>query len=443
MRAIHTAGICSLVLAGAALAASSAITVYSDGFGLISETRTLELEKGRQSWLFEGVSRQIQPSSVLFDCDGVQLLEQNFEYDLVDDRALLARYLGQEIEVQQEGGAWVTGTLLSADGGLVLQTDFGVTSMRLNAVQATRFPSLPDGLRIRPALRWELESRRGGSREATVSYLSGGLGWKAEYVCLLNEQDDGMDMASWVNLSNRTGLNWEGATLQLVAGEVNRQQSPRYNKRGPEMLDAAMVADGGFQEESFFEYHLYTLGRPVDLAHNQDKQVPLFDPVDVTIDKRYRVDSGRMHDGVQVKLAFINSKGKGPGLALPAGTVRLYKLDSRGGRQLIGEDGIKHTPVDEEIELTAGKAFDLVAERVVLEEKRSGRVVEREVEFVLKNRKPKEAVEILVHERLWGDWKVISCSGEYRQKDAYTLELPVQVPAGKEITVRLRVRHQS
>ncbi len=440
--------LCGLALLLAAtlqpILAGSSITIYSDGFGLISEERELQLKKGRQDWIFDGVSRQIEPASVLFHCDGVRLLEQNFEYDLVDEETLLRRYLGMEIDVQLKEGEWLRGTLLSGGLGLILQTEQGVTSLRPDALVAVRYPKLPDGLRLKPALRWELEAQAAGARKATISYLSGGLNWNAEYVCLLDEDDNSMEMTSWVNLSNQTGLTWEDAGLQLVAGSVHRVQAPQnYLAKAPRMA-MAMEADaaGGFQEESFFEYHIYTLERPATIKDRQDKQVALFDPKRVTLAKRYLADGNRGQD-VQVELEFVNSKEKGPGLPLPEGTVRLYKLDSRGRKQMVGEDRIRHTPVDENVKLTAGKAFDLVAERKVLDEKHSGRSVEREVELTLKNRKAKESVTITVREPMWGDWTILQSDFKGEKTDANTYELLVPLKAGETRTVRYRVRHNS
>jgi len=434
------------VLAATRLATgASSLTIYSDGFGLISEERELLLKKGRQEWLFDGVSRHIEPASVLFTCEGVSLREQNYEYDLVDEGALLTRYLGHEVEVQLEEGEWVRGTLLSGGLGLILQTGQGVVSLRPEALMAVRYPSLPDGLRLKPALRWELDSRVEGKRLAQVSYLSRGLGWKAEYVCLLAEDESRMEMASWVNLSNQTGLSWVDASLQLVAGKVNRvqyQQDILVGAKAPRMAMAADAMEAGFQEESFFEYHLYTLPRPVSVADRQDKQVALFESRPVTLVKRYISDGNRGAE-VAVELEFTNSKDKGPGLALPEGTVRLYKKDSRGRRQLVGEDAIRHTPVDEKVVLDAGKAFDLVAERKVLDEQRSGRSVERQFEVTLKNRKEKEAVEITVREHLWGDWSVVKSDVKAVKKDANTLEMVVPLKAGESRSVRFLVRQDN
>ncbi len=434
------AGILTLApLAGAE--DTSSITVYSDGFGLVTETREMAFEKGTQSVLFDGVSQYIEASSVLFHAKGLSLLEQNYEYDLVDGMALARRYLGEMVDVRSGDEELIRGRLLSADYELVLDTGDGILNLRADAVRSIQYPTLPEGLRIKPALRWLVNAPRSGSQEVSISYITGGLGWNAEYVCLVNEDDSAMELASWVNLNNNTGISWQNATLQLVAGEVNRVRNERMSKSAGRGIEYMAMADAneGFEEESFFEYHLYTLGRPVDLANRQDKQVSLFPPVDVSLTKHYTWSSNRGHEGVQVTLEFVNSEGKGPGQPLPAGRFRLYKKDSAGRRQLIGEDAIEHTPVDEEVDLTIGQAFDLVVERTTMDEKRSGRTYEYAAEFKVRNRK-KEAVTIDLQENVWGDWEVLSCSQEYSKKDARTLLIPVQVPAGEERTVTLRAR---
>jgi hypothetical protein len=434
----------SLVLAASimvpiALFASSSLTIYSDGFGLITENREMEFKKGTQEVLFEGVTQYIEPSSVLFSCDGVGMLEQNFEYDLVDSGTLLKRYLGKEIEVFLKEGEVISGVLLASDRDVILDSGNGIVVTQKSAIEQLRYPELPDGLRLRPALRWELSSSVRGKRDVGISYISRGLNWHAEYVCLLNENDDSMNMASWVQLSNTSGIGWQDAKLQLVAGEVNRvQQNMRNKGRTPVAMEFA-DAGSGFAEESFFEYHLYSLDRSINIANNQDKQVALFDPKDVRLEKEYIFNSNNTRDGVQVFLNFKNSKNVGPGLPLPAGKVRMYKRDSKGNRQLIGEDLIKHTPVDEKISLKAGKAFDVVAERVVTVNEGRGNHREVEVRFDLRNRK-KEAIELMVKEQSWGDVKVLHSDLEWTKKEAGVIQIPVKLKAGQEKSFTIRYR---
>jgi hypothetical protein len=430
----------ALALASVSGADTANITIYSNGFGLVSETRTLDFAKGLQTVPFEGVSQHIEPSSVLFDAPGVNLLEQNYVYDLVDGNALLKRFLDKEITVWlKEGGEPVVGTLLSYSGDLVLQNAGGITSLDRGAVQAVKYPELPEGLRTRPALNWLIDARKAGPQDVTVTYTTGGMGWAAEYVCLLNEDDSAMELAAWVNLGNTTGTRWEKAGLQLVAGDLNRAR-PAFAPKNYQRMALTAEADmaGGFEEESFFEYHLYTLPRPVDLENNQDKEIALFDPVQTRVTKEYVYSSHG--EGVQTRLRFDNRKGEGPGLPLPAGKVRLYKKDSGGRKQLIGEDNLKHTPVDEDIELTAGKAFDLVVERTVKDHRSFGRGYEMDIEFSVRNRKAKDDVTILLDEHLWGDWEVIKCSHPHVKKDANRARITVPVAAGQEQTVTLSVR---
>ncbi len=432
----------ALLLAGNAPADEANITIYSDGFGLVSEDRSVQLEKGLQEIHFEGVSALIEPSSVLFQADGVALLEQNYEYDLVDGNALLRRYLDQPITVTlKEGGELVSGTLLSYSNDLVLGTDDGIVSLARGSWQGIRYPELPDGLRTRPALKWLLNTRRAGEKDLRVTYTTRGLGWQAEYVCLLNEDDSGMEMAGWVNLSNNTGMAWEEAGLQLVAGELNRAPAMGPQPENLRMMTAdAEYSKGGFQEESFFEYHLYTLPRKVDLANNQDKEIALFEPAETRVEKRYVYDSRRDHQGVQTRLLFENREGQAPGVALPEGKVRLYKADSAGRRQLVGEDRIAHTPRDEKVELTAGRAFDLVVERVQKDHRQFGRGWESDLEFKVRNRKEEGRVTLYLDEHAWGDWDIVRCSHPVEKEDARTARVQVEVAAGLEEVVTLTLR---
>ncbi|MCA9783342.1 MAG: DUF4139 domain-containing protein [Calditrichaeota bacterium] len=434
-------GVAAMLVAATGSHADSAnITVYSNGFGLVSETRQMVFEKGVQVVPFDGVSQYIEPSSVLFDGSGLALLEQNYVYDLVNGDALLKRFLDKEISVSlKEGGEQVSGRLLSYSGDIVLQTATGIISLSRGGLQAIRYPELPEGLRTRPALNWTIDARKAGPQDVTVTYTTGGMSWQAEYVCLLNQDDTSMELAAWVNLSNTTGMSWQDAGLQLVAGDLNQARPEvMVNYSALKMADAGERARG-FEEESFFEYHLYTLPRPVTLENNQDKEITLFPTTETKVTKEY-VYSSRQGGGVKTLLRFVNKKGEGPGMPIPAGKVRMYKKDSAGRKQLIGEDRVDHTPVDEDIELTTGEAFDLVVERVVKDNRSFGRGYETDIEFTVRNHKKDGRVTIFLDEYAWGDWDIVKCSHKAVKKDANRARIPVELDAGGEATVTLTMR---
>ncbi len=432
-------------------ARSVAITVYNQDLGLVRDVRRMEIPGGTAWISFREVPSRIDPTSVhLKATDGAELtvLEQNYGYDLVSPDKILERYLDSPIKVIVEEGRLYEGRLLSArEGQLVLgasDAGGGITILSREKVTDMQFPSLPAGLITRPTLTWLLSTERGGGRDVEVSYLTGGMNWHAEYVAVVAAADDGMDLAGWVSIENHSGAQYPDARLQLVAGDVNRVPAPQM-RGGRNVVELAAsykaVPAAGFEEETFFEYHLYTLQRPSTLADNETKQISLFEPATCTVKKIYEANPLRDDKAVRVVLETTNSEAAGLGMPLPKGTVRVYKRDRRDDLQFVGEDRIQHTPRDEKLRVQIGKAFDLVAERTELETRRLGpRDSETDVKIELRNRKAQEDAVIVVQEDLQGYWEIRAASHPYEKKSATRIEFAVPVAAGQTATVTYTVR---
>ncbi|MEW5876316.1 MAG: hypothetical protein AB1752_14200, partial [Candidatus Zixiibacteriota bacterium] len=298
---------------------------------------------------------------------------------------------------------------------------------------------LPDGLITRPTLVWGLDSRIEGKHEAEVRYLTGQIGWHAEYVATVSPDETSLNLGGWVSIDNQTGATYADATIKLIAGDVNRVQDDRYPM--PKMAMAAMErADQGFEEKAFFEYHLYTLKRPSTLRDREIKQLALFDPVDVTVTKRFEYDGSRNDSKVRVALEFQNNAGAGLGIPLPMGKIRVMKADTDGSLEFIGEDRIDHTPKDEKVRVTLGNAFDVVGERIHKDHRQiTTRTNEDDFEIILRNHKT-ETVSVVVVERIWGDWTITQSSAEHHKKDASTAEWTLSVPPDGETRLTFTVR---
>ncbi len=429
-------------------AAEIALTVYNDDLALVKDVRELALKKGTNDLKFEDVAAQIDPTSVHFQSltapEKVALLEQNYEYDLVNASKMLEKYVDESIRIFAKDDQVFEGALLSASGGdIVLKNrDGGIRVIRSKAVEGMEFPDLPEGLITRPTLIWSLDCKQAGMHRTEVSYLTTGIQWHAEYVAVANEDDTVLDLSGWVSIDNRSGATYKDAKLKLVAGTVHRGEDFRP-KRAPRMALMAMKEEAGapFEERAFFEYHLYTLSRPATVKDRQIKQLSLFPNANVAVKKVYSYDGARDEKKVKVKLEFANSKEAGLGLALPKGKVRVYKRDVDEALEFIGEDRIDHTPKDEEVRLRLGDAFDVIGERKVTGHRKiSKRVTEETVEIVLRNHK-EEAITVLVIEHLWGDWEILTSSMEYRKKDARTVEFDVPVKKDGETKVEYTVRY--
>ena len=430
-----------------------AITIYNDGTGLVKDTRNLNLPEGQIDLIFMDVAASMDPTSVHFvsntNPDAIAILEQNYEYDLVSTAALYQRHIDKQIEVRTEDGRTVSGILLSYSGALVIQTLDGIVIVN-NPVEV-QFEELPEGLITRPTLKWSLINGSAGNHECEMSYLTTGLGWTANYVVIVGQNDDRLDLNGWVTINNTSGTAYHDAVLKLVAGEVHRAQPEYAMMRGGAMMANGMAPSApGFEEESFFEYHLYTLQRPATVLNNQQKQISLLEGEGIGATKIFVFDPGYAYyysgdtaeADIEVRLQFMNSEENGLGIPLPQGTMRVYKEDSSGSLQFIGEDRIDHTPKDEEIEILLGEAFDIVGERIVMDRREiNRRTWEYDVEVTIRNHK-EERVEITYWDHVWGDWEVRRSSLDYTQKDASTVEFLIPVASDGETVLTYTIRRE-
>ena len=422
------------------------VTVYNQNLALVKQVRTVEITRSNLPLKFTDVASEIIPTSVhLRNLSGNKdfaVLEQNYEYDLVSGEKILEKYIDHPVEIITDKGQLISGTLMSKSGStLVLKTDDGIRILPWNDKMQVNVGELPEGLITRPTLIWDVTGVKDGKETLEVSYLTGGMNWHAEYVGVLNENATEISLDSWVSVENRSGATFKDAHLKLVAGEIHRAEqpiAPRYMEEG--MAMAAKAAPRGFQEREFFEYHMYELQRPTTLKNNQIKQISLFPQVTVKCRKLFVYSAWKDNDNIFVKLAFTNKKSEGLGIPLPAGVFRIYQKDKES-LEFVGEDRIDHTPRNEDVKITMGKAFDLKAERkLVSTTKISDRSQKITVEIELRNNKEKEAVNILVDERLPAmQWKITESNFPYKKIDISRVEFNIPVPANDKVKLRYTV----
>jgi len=449
--AVRAAGL--LLAAGLVAGAASAqeptvsLTVYNQNFALVKDVRTLDLDRGSQEIRIDDVAAFIDPTSVHFSAldhpRQVAILEQNYQYDLADADRLLSRYLNQPVTAVLKEGGTREGTLLSYNGGsLVLSSGDGATIVNRGEVRDIELGEIPGGLVVKPTLVWTVSSDRAVSERAEITYLTDKVNWHAEYVAVVDQDDTGLDMNGWVSLDNKSGAAYENAKLKLVAGDVHRVQDVQIPRARLAMRveEEARAGVPQFQERDFFEYHIYTLDRPVTVSDRETKQLSLFPSASAEAKKVLSYDGARDPKMVAVKMEFENSKTNGLGMALPGGKVRVYKEDRDGALEFVGEDRIDHTPRDEKVRLYLGNAFDVVGERKRTDYRKIGnRSHEERFEIEIRNHKDERA-EVVITEHLWGDWAVTQKSHEYEKKDSHTLEFPVTVEPNGEVTVTYTVR---
>lgn len=440
-----------------------AITIYNSDLALIKDQRKVTLDKGLNHLAFRGVSAKIRPETAMIRSlshnKGFSILEQNFDYDLLTPNKLLDKYIGKQIRVSTTNPATGKQTIEQA---IVLSTHQGVVlkigdRIETNSKGQFIFDNIPANLRDKPTLVTQLNSSTSRSQQLELSYLSGGLSWKADYVAELNANDSAIDLLGWVTLNNVSGTDYNNAKLQLVAGDVNRvrNQAPRRVHKVARLEMMAMADSAPMSEESLFEYHLYGLNRPTSILNQQTKQVSLLSARSVPVKKEFLLSGAnyyyssrqgligqKLKVGVFVQLE--NKKKSGLGMPIPKGIVRVYKKDSKGNAQFIGEDNIDHTPKNETIRLKLGDAFDITANKKQTDFTKRNNILpgrnafESAFQIELKNAKP-ESVNVVIREPIPGDWKILKESHSHKKITAGAAEWKIKVPAESSTTLTYRV----
>ncbi len=450
-----------------------ALTIYNQNFAVVKDTRSVNLKDGINFLRFEDVAAKIDPTSVSFQSltapNTVVVREQNYQYDLLCPDSVLAKSVGKNVKFQQflpngqlrelKGVLLNCPTAMVSDTegqvsqrcqGLVIKTSDGVV---LNPSGQVELSELPAGLVARPSLFWKLESTKAGVHQAEISYQTADINWRCDYVAVLNAEDNQAGLTSWVTLDNKSGASYKQAALKLLAGDVHRVQPPPM----PVAPEESMVcADGAppppqFKEQSFAEYHLYALKNKTDVLDNETKQLSLFNADKIPVKKKFVFEpegqivptgdgaSGGNGQKVNVKIELANTEANHLGMPMPKGKVRVYKSDSDGALQFIGEDLIDHTPKDELVRLYIGDAFDLVADKKQTDMQQMASTVQRmSYEISLRNHK-KEEVTINCVEHAFGDWTILTSSQPYTKKDSKTFEFAVRVPASGEVKVTYQI----
>jgi hypothetical protein len=438
------------------------VTVYNSNIALVRDVRNLVLPGGNFRLKFMDIAATVNPATVHFrsltDPDKLGVIEQNYEYDLLEPAKLLHKYVGKEVTLirsYQDNGTTkreeIKATLLSDNNGQVWK--IGNDIVTGGYAESYRFPDIPANLYERPTLLMSLENSGPRKQQIEASYLASNLSWNSDYVLTVARDDKAADLDGWVTLVNNSGTAFHNARLQLVAGDLNRLPAA-INGRADMAMEAlrSKAAAPQFQQENFSEYHLYTLGRRTSVEDKETKQISLLAGTDVPVQKIFVVNGQNYYyhnrqnpgspikDNVMVFYKFKNDEKVGLGIPIPAGSVRVYQKDSKGGILFVGEDHIDHTPKDESISVHIGNAFDVVSERKQTDYKSiSSNVWEMEFEITIRNHKD-SAITVQVNEPIGGDWEMLNSSYKYTKTSAWAAQFNVPVDKNGTSVLRYRVR---
>jgi len=443
-----------------------AVTVYNSNIALVRDVRQLALPSGTLRLKFMDIAATVNPATVHFrslnEPDKVGVIEQNYEYDLLEPAKLLHKYVGREVTLvrsYQENGTTkreeVKATLLADNNGPVWKIGNDIVTGLY--AESYRFPEVPANLFERPTLLMSLENSGSRKQQVEASYLAGNLSWNADYVLTIDREDKAADLDGWITLANNSGTAFHNARLQLIAGDLHRLPAGAPRAEMEVMTKAMRAADAAqFVQENFSEYHLYSLGRRTSVEDKETKQISLLAGSSVPVDKLFIVDGQNFYyhnyqapgtplkDPVKVYYKFKNDEKSGLGMPMPAGNVRVYQKDSKGNVLFVGEDRIDHTPKDESLTVHIGNAFDVVAERKQTDFKRIDSIWktgtwEMEFEITLRNHKDAPVV-VEVNEPIGGDWEMLSSTYKFTKTAAFAAQFHVPVEKNGTSVLRYRIR---
>lgn len=470
-----------------------ALTIYNQNFAVVRDNWTLDLQKGINDVSLNDITAHLEPDSVIVrDPSAKQrltILEQNYRSDPVSQELLLSLFEGKTIDFlyrTADEERIIPGRIIRSgyaphQAGLrqygqdyrERQMAYARSSMGQPIIEVNGklqfslpgtplFPSLTNDAILKPTLNWKLESEHGGKVDAEICYVTGGLGWEADYNLMAPEKEDALDMIGWISMDNQSGKNFNEAKIKLMAGDVKKipaQDRARYSA-------VYASADGGIRsgpplvsEKTFDEYHLYTLNRIVTLRDRETKQVEFIRASGIVSKRMYvydgvQIDHSRYgyrggsvimegeygaqsNPKVWVMREFINSQKNGLGLPLPKGRMRFYRQDADGQLEFVGENELDHTPRDELVRIYSGNAFDLKGERrrVQFNVDSSRKWIDESFEIKIRNHK-KEPAEIVVVEHLyrWVNWELTAKSDIYLKTESQTIEFRARVePDGEKV----------
>jgi hypothetical protein len=444
LRKILLAGVALIGVAGVARAADGPgleVTIYNADLALVQDARQLDIAKGRQRLEFKDVSSAIRPETVSLTADGIDIVEQNFDYDLLTPSKLMEKAVGQQVTIVRTNpgnGAQVSevATVLAANEGVVLKIGDRIEVLRDDGVP-TRviFDKVPENLRAQPTLSVTVDSDHAGARLAKLSYLTTGLSWKADYVALFDEPDAKLDLQGWVTLTNQSGTPFVDADTKLVAGNVQVAGGGADSEPTEGVAQAGTEANTG-PGKALGDMYIYSLPERTTIQPSQTKQVSFLDAQGVTAHRVYQWNSDEPASASEpahavVGVDFTNSAGGGLGAGLPAGTVRIYQRDASGSPKFVGEAPIGHVPQGSELLLKMGEAFDVTVQPTLVADARvSDRRSRYSMSYLIRNAKSEPVTAEIRQGGYWGrDTKVVAESLTSRKIDAYTRGWSVPVPA--------------
>lgn len=404
------------------------LTIYQDGFGSVKETRCIPANEDVTEIEFMDVSPKVEVASILLE--GIHVLEQSYNTNLISKKSLLEKYLGKIIVIGNEELSQKREVRLVSASAEIIVERVDTKQVIINPEGQLILPSLPDGLLTTPTLVCKIKPIP-KDVEAKISYLTSGLEWQVNYVAKISESK--LDFIGWIQLSNNTGMDFLTSRLKLASGKIYRQKDVHSLIPQTRMLSIADQGDSVFEAREFADTHIYTIDRQVDLPQGQMKQISFLQLKDVTFRKVYKLEAHS--ERAKVVVEFDNTEANQLGIPLPMGTLKVYEQDQDGEMEFIGENTINSTAKQQKISIGIGEAFDIISQNWEKKRERKERFDYVTHVYTLENRKSDYARVVVNHQIFEQVWKMESSSHDYEVKRSNELEFRVHIAAEKKTEV--------
>lgn len=437
-----------------------AISIYNNNLALVKDTREVKLENGFNEVNFVGVASSIMPETAMLFGSGIKVIEQNYDYNLLTPSNILDESVGKTVKTALYNEQ--TGETIF-DSAKIIDSNYGSPILEFSYGIETNFPgriiydSLPDNLRVKPTLVIKMNNDKPAVKKLELAYLTNGMSWKADYIADIKSKGS-LDLNGWITLKNESGISYENAQVQVIAGNVNQVSAPimprpmMYMARGKMMNDSVGLAETSApMSEAMADYYLYNLPIKTTINANQTKQVSLFDKNAVKFEREYKLVSPlyvglnlgegefeKQNPSVMIKIKNLATSNLG--LPMPQGIIRFYENDAKGNMQFIGESNVAQTAIGEEWKLNTGKSFDIYAKGVVQNVKTIAKDLSEAEVMVTFNNAKAEIVNVVFEQNFNSGWEIISESLKSVKKSANVAQWKVEVSANGESVLSFKVR---
>jgi len=430
----------------------ASLTIYKDGFALVKQPVSWNVKTGNNTIQYDRITRGMYADSPFLDLQNAEIYAQRLNQNIFSSNKLFQNKLGERVELKLAGEKSISGTLLEYNSSqITIQTKSNIKSFLRNDLDFISVKEIIENPQLRPILSWDIFSKNIGNAKGNLIYMSAGFDWNAKYRLIMLDEFDNAMLIPEAFVKNNSNITFSKLSLQLVEGNLNRVHhdniAQSFQRSEAKMLYAE--ADMGYApttplRENLGDYYIYSIPNDLILHRAESITVRLYDAREIKYYKTYlfeNYEQSKREEPLSVEIKIDNTEENNLNLPLPQGTVELYQTTKNGELEFLGEDKLKQIPKGATAKLIAGRAFDVVGKRKVLNYDRQRKSEEASIEIKITNTKDQD-VNVKLIEKISGEWVIRDESAMYMKENASTIYFPITVPANDEILVTYTYRKE-